>query len=41
MTEGQVLDVMRDGFYNIIICSAPNLGGIIIAYEDAGAEIQQ
>ncbi len=25
MTEGQVLDVMRDAFYNIIICSAPML----------------
>ncbi|MGN0270956.1 MAG: flagellar biosynthetic protein FliQ, partial [Candidatus Weimeria sp.] len=25
MTEGQVLDVMRDAFYNVIICSAPML----------------
>ncbi len=25
MTEGQVLDIMRDAFYTIIICSAPPL----------------
>lgn len=25
MTEGQVLDIMRDAFYNIIVCSAPML----------------
>ena len=25
MTEGQVLDIMRDAFYNIIICAAPML----------------
>ena len=25
MTEGQVLDVMRDAFYTIIICAAPPL----------------
>ncbi len=25
MTEGQVLDVMRDAFYTMIICAAPML----------------
>ena len=25
MTEGQVLDIMRDAFYTIIICAAPPL----------------
>ena len=25
MTEGQVLDIMREAFYNIIVCSAPML----------------
>ena len=25
MTEGQVLDIMREAFYSIIICSAPML----------------
>ena len=25
MTQGQVLDVMRDAFYTIIICAAPPL----------------
>ena len=25
MTEGQVLDIMRDAFYTMIICSAPML----------------
>ncbi|MCR5640390.1 MAG: flagellar biosynthesis protein FliQ [Lachnospiraceae bacterium] len=25
MTEGQILDIMRDAFYTIIICAAPPL----------------
>lgn len=25
MTQGQVLDIMRDSFYTVIVCSAPPL----------------
>ena len=46
MTEGQVLDVMRDGFYNIIICSAPMLlislvVGLVISIFQTVTSIQE
>lgn len=46
MTEGQVLDVMRDAFYNVIICSAPMLiislvVGLIISIFQTVTSIQE
>ena len=46
MTEGQVLDVMRDAFYNVIICSAPTLiislvVGLVISIFQTVTSIQE
>lgn len=46
MTEGQVLDVMRDAFYNVIICSAPMLiislvVGLVISIFQTVTSIQE
>lgn len=46
MTEGQVLDVFRDAFYNIIICSAPVLlvsliVGLIVSIFQTVTSIQE
>lgn len=46
MTEGQVLDIMREAFYNIIICSAPMLlismvVGLIISIFQTVTSIQE
>lgn len=46
MTEGQVLDIMRDAFYYIIICSAPMLlismvVGLIISIFQTVTSIQE
>lgn len=46
MTEGQVLDVMRDAFYNVIICSAPILiislvVGLVISIFQTVTSIQE
>ncbi len=46
MTEGQVLDIMRDSFYNIIICSAPPLlislvVGLIVSIFQTVTSIQE
>ncbi len=46
MTEGQVLDIMREAFYNIIICSAPMLFislivGLVISIFQTVTSIQE
>ncbi len=46
MIEGQVLDIMRDSFYNIIICSAPPLlislvVGLIVSIFQTVTSIQE
>ena len=46
MTEGQVLDVMRDSFYVIIVCSAPMLltsviVGLIVSIFQTVTSIQE
>lgn len=46
MTEGQILDIMRDSFYNIIICSAPMLlvslvVGLIVSVLQTVTSIQE
>ena len=46
MTEGQVLDIMRDAFYYIIICSAPMLlislvVGLVISLFQTVTSIQE
>lgn len=46
MTEGAVLDIMRDAFYTIIICSAPMLlislvVGLVISLFQTVTSIQE
>jgi flagellar biosynthetic protein FliQ len=46
MTEGQVLDIMREAFYNIIVCSAPMLlislvVGLVISIFQTVTSIQE
>lgn len=46
MTEGQVLDIVRDALYNVIICSAPVLlislvVGLIISIFQTVTSIQE
>ncbi|MBQ1597775.1 MAG: flagellar biosynthesis protein FliQ [Lachnospiraceae bacterium] len=46
MTEGQVLDIMREAFYSIIICSAPMLlislvVGLVISIFQTVTSIQE
>ena len=46
MTQGQVLDIIRDAIYNIIICSAPLLlislvVGLIVSIFQAVTSIQE
>lgn len=46
MTEAMVLDIMRDAFYNIIICSAPMLivslvVGLVISIFQTVTSIQE
>ena len=46
MTEGQVLDIVRDALYNIIICSAPMLlisliVGLVISIFQTVTSIQE
>lgn len=46
MTEGQVLDIVRDAIYNIIICSAPVLlislvVGLIVSIFQTVTSIQE
>lgn len=46
MTEGQVLDIVRDAIYNIIICSAPILlislvVGLIVSIFQTVTSIQE
>ncbi|MQN01410.1 MAG: flagellar biosynthetic protein FliQ [Lachnospiraceae bacterium] len=46
MTEAQVLDIMRDAFYNVIVCSAPMLlislvVGLIISIFQTVTSIQE
>lgn len=46
MTEAQVLDVMRDAFYNVIVCSAPMLlislvVGLVISIFQTVTSIQE
>lgn len=46
MTEGQVLDIVRDAIYNIIVCSAPMLlislvVGLIISIFQTVTSIQE
>ncbi|MDD6550774.1 MAG: flagellar biosynthesis protein FliQ [Lachnospiraceae bacterium] len=46
MTEAQVLDIMRDAFYNVIVCSAPMLlislvVGLVISIFQTVTSIQE
>ncbi|MBQ3902210.1 MAG: flagellar biosynthesis protein FliQ [Lachnospiraceae bacterium] len=46
MSEGQVLDIMRDGFYNVILCAAPLLlislvVGLVISIFQTVTSIQE
>jgi len=46
VTEAQVLDIMRDAFYNVIVCSAPMLlislvVGLIISIFQTVTSIQE
>ena len=46
MTEGQILDIMRDAYYNTIICSAPPLlvslvVGLIVSIFQTVTSIQE
>ena len=46
MTESQVLDIMRDAFYNVIVCSAPMLlislvVGLVISIFQTVTSIQE
>ncbi|MCR4610851.1 MAG: flagellar biosynthesis protein FliQ [Lachnospiraceae bacterium] len=46
MTEGQVLDIVRDALYNVIICSAPILlislvVGLVISIFQTVTSIQE
>ncbi|MDD6194229.1 MAG: flagellar biosynthesis protein FliQ [Lachnospiraceae bacterium] len=46
MTEGQVLDIVRDAIYNIIVCSAPMLlislvVGLIVSIFQTVTSIQE
>lgn len=46
MTEGQVLDIVRDAIYNIIVCSAPMLlislvVGLVISIFQTVTSIQE